>query len=143
MKMKHFATITISILILAIGILLLSSCKRGSNSSSGEGISLKIQTEKMDDSAIQEELLIGSWEDSSPAALHFSLFEDGTARSDNMQTLLYKKWKVNKNQIIFTIESIGNDTSSIENVPYEIEKLTKNKLILRNGEFLLHYTKKP
>lgn len=88
--MKHFTIITISILILAIGILLFSSCKRGSNTSSGEGINSKIQTEKMADSAIQEEFLIGSWEDSSPSALHFTLFEDGTARSDNMQTLLYK-----------------------------------------------------
>jgi hypothetical protein len=140
--MKHFTTITICILISGIGIFLFSSCKKGSNSSFGEGINSKIQTEKIADFAVQKEFLIGSWEDSSPAALHFTLFEDGTARSDNMQTLLYKKWKVNGTQIIFTIESIGNDTSSVENRTYNIEKLTKNKLILRNGEFLLHFTKK-
>lgn len=38
------------------------------------------------------ELLIGSWLDDSKAKLHFTLFENGKASSDNMKTLIYKRW---------------------------------------------------
>ncbi len=59
----------------------------------------------------------------SEAALNFTLLADDTAKSDNMKTLLYKKWRVAGNNIIFTIESIGNHTSSTDDEVYEIIKL--------------------
>lgn len=104
-------------------VIFLSSCKN-------DGKRTTINRSKTE---IEKEYLIGSWEDTSASALHFTLFEDGTARSDNMETLLYKSWKVNGDQITFSIESIGNGTSSTDNVTYVIEKLTKDELILRMG----------
>ena len=85
--------------------------------------------------------IIVSWKDNSESALNFTLFEDGTARSDNMKTLLYKSWKQEGNQITFTVQSIGNGTCSVSDVTYIIDKLTKDKLILRKGEYLFEYTK--
>ncbi|GAA4441464.1 hypothetical protein GCM10023091_26770 [Ravibacter arvi] len=89
-----------------------------------------------------QHLLIGSWLDLSQAALHFSMFEDGTARSDNMKTLLYKKWRVAGDTLILTAESIGNGTSSTGDEVFHIEELTPSKLVLKQGENLLEYKKK-
>ncbi len=95
----------------------------------------------LEKSIVEKEFLVGSWKDTSPSALHFTLFNDGTAHSDNMNTLLYKNWNVKGNQITFTVESIGNGTSSIDTVTYIIEKLYVNELILRRGTNLSEYTK--
>ncbi|MCK9628570.1 MAG: lipocalin family protein [Bacteroidales bacterium] len=92
--------------------------------------------------AIGQELLTGSWKDTSPSALHFTLFKDGTARSDNMKTLLYKNWSVKDNQITFTVESIGNGTSSTDKITYIVEKLTDKEMVLRSGESIYKYKKK-
>jgi len=44
---------------------------------------------KIEKSAVTDtSSLIGSWEDQSEKALHFTLNADGTAQSDNMATLL-------------------------------------------------------
>ena len=91
---------------------------------------------------INKKLLIGSWLDSSKAALHFSMFEDGTARSDNMSTLLYEKWRLEGNKLILTAKSIGNKNSSVDDEVYEIKKLTDKKMILKNKEFSLEFIKK-
>ncbi len=40
---------------------------------------------ELSDVLIDETLLIGSWLDSSESVLHFSIFQDGTAHSDNME----------------------------------------------------------
>ncbi len=86
--------------------------------------------------------MIGSWLDSSKAALHFSMFEDGTARSDNMSTLLYEKWRLEGNKLILTAKSIGNKNSSVDDEVYEIKKLTDKKMILKNGDYSLEFIKK-
>lgn len=126
----------IHILLLIGCILLLGSCKNDTKSPTQNESNPKIE-----ESIIEKELLVGSWEDSSKSALHFTLFKNGTARSDNMATLLYKNWSVKGNQINFTIESIGNGSSSIDTVTYIIEKLTRDELILRKGTSLTEYTK--
>ncbi|MDX1365045.1 lipocalin family protein [Arenibacter latericius] len=127
----------IHILFLTIGVLFLGSCKiDGKSTAKNEEIS------KIKESTIDKDLLVGSWKDTSKSALHFSLLKNGTARSDNMKTLLYKNWKVKGNQITFTIKSIGNGTSSIDTITYIIEKLTRDKLILRDGTYQSEYTKK-
>lgn len=59
-----------------------------------------------------------------------------------MKTLLYKSWSVNGNEITFTIESIGNGTSSIDVETYTIDQLTKDQLILSKGGYKPEYTKK-
>ena len=77
--------------------------------------------------------LIGSWFLTEPAeaGISFMLNTDGSAKSLSMATLLYHKWRrVKNNQIIFTIESIGNHTNSIDNKRYTIKYLDDKKLIL-------------
>jgi len=73
--------------------------------------------------------------------LHFSINADGTAKSDNMETLLYQKWEVKNNQLYLTAESIGNGSSSTNTAVYEIQKLNKNQMILKQGEMLFEYKK--
>ena len=137
--MKNLATKSkiIPITFLMLGLLLLGACKNDTKTTMDNEMNSKHQK-----SEVENELLVGSWLDSSDAALHFTLFNDGTARSDNMNTLLYKNWKVKGNQITFIIESIGNGTSSVDTLTYNIEKLTKNKLILKKDNYLSEYTKK-
>ncbi len=130
-------TKTIHILFFIVGVLLLGSCKNDRKSTTSNEANSKIEG-----SIVEKEFLVGSWKDTSKSALHFTLLKNGTARSDNMKTLLYKNWKVKGNQITFTIESIGNGTSSTETVTYLIEKLTRDELILRKGNYLFEYTKK-
>jgi outer membrane lipopolysaccharide assembly protein LptE/RlpB len=127
---------TIQTPFLIAAILLLVSCDYNWRSTTNNKPKLELEN-----SIDKQELLIGSWKDTSKSALHISLFKNGTARSDNMKTLLYKNWSVKGNQITFTIESIGNGNSTTENVTYIIEKLTNNELILRKGIYLTKYKK--
>lgn len=91
---------------------------------------------------IKEKQLIGSWLDTSERKLHFTLFKDGTARSDNMETLLYRKWRMEGNNLILTEESIGNGNTSIGDYEYEIVLLNDKALSLKNGKFIERYVKK-
>ncbi len=134
-------TKTIQILLLS-GLFLLGSCKNERKSTTDSKTTFEIQNEEKHSSTINKDLLVGSWKDNSESALHFTLFKNGSARSDNMETLLYKKWKLSGNQIIFTVESVGNGTSSIDDETYIIDKLTEDRLVLKNGEYLFEYTKK-
>ncbi len=93
-------------------------------------------------SEINEELLIGSWLDTSESKLHFTLFADSTARSDNMETLLYRKWRLQGKSLILTEESIGNGTTSVGDYEYEIVSLNDKTLSLKNGKFTKQYVKK-
>jgi len=86
-------------------------------------------------------LLIGSWKDKSSAALHFSLLSDGSARSDNMQTLLYQKWSVKGNKLTLTIKSIGNGNSSVSEEVFDIYKLDEESLILKQDNIVFEYSK--
>ncbi|MDP8268494.1 MAG: lipocalin family protein [Candidatus Tenebribacter davisii] len=85
--------------------------------------------------------LIGSWKDKSSAALHFSLFSDGSARSDNMKTLLYQKWSAKDNKLTLTIKSIGNGNSSVSEEIFDIYKLDKECLILKQDHIIFEYSK--
>ena len=87
------------------------------------------------------EAIEGSWHDNSHAALHFSLFKDGTARSDNMETLVYKNWRVDGQNIIFTIESRGNQISSIDEIVYQVYQIENDKLVLMRNGMTFSYTK--
>ena len=86
-------------------------------------------------------LLIGSWKDKSSAALHFSLLSDGSARSDNMKTLLYQKWSVKGNKLTLTIKSIGNGNSSVSEEVFDIYKLDEESLILKQDNIVFEYSK--
>lgn len=84
--------------------------------------------------AIDKKLLHGSWLDDSEAALHFTLNRDGSAKSDNMATLLYKKWQLKGNQVTFTIESIGNHTSSTDDEIYTIVQIDGRMMELKDSQ---------
>lgn len=135
--MKTIKTNTLQAILLMVGILLTASCNNDNKNSQNNKT-----TPAIENTDIEKDLIVGSWEDTSPAALHFTLLKDGTAHSDNMKTLLYKKWSVKGNQITFTIESIGNQTSFIDEDTYTIEKITKDELILKKGDYLSKYIRK-
>jgi hypothetical protein len=85
--------------------------------------------------------IIGSWEDQSEKALHFTLNADGTAQSDNMTTLLYQQWSVKDNQLFVVAKTVGNKQTSIDTIVYSIQKLNDNELILKRGDLILDYKK--
>lgn len=92
-------------------------------------------------STINRDFLIGSWKDQSTSALDFSLFADGSAKSDNMETLLYQKWSVENNQLYLVAKSIGNGTSSIDTGIYDIQKLDESQMTLKRGKLIFNYKK--
>ena len=124
-------------LILVSGLFLIS-CKSNNKKSDEE---FKDQKETEQKSTIDTSYLVGSWEEQSEKALHFTLFADGTAQSDNMATLLYQKWNVRGNQLYLVSKSIGNGISSIDTTMYEIQKVNESQMILKRGDLILEYKK--
>lgn len=97
---------------------------------------------KIEKSAVADtSSLIGSWEDQSEKALHFTLNADGTAQSDNMATLLYQQWRVKDNQLFLVAKSVGNKQTSIDTIVYSIQKLNASELIIKRGDLILEYKK--
>lgn len=127
------------VLLLVSGLIIFGSCKEDKKLKD-EKSNLEIQ--KKSYTNINKKLLVGSWLDSSESALHFSMFEDGTSRSDNMKTLVYEKWRLEGNRLILTAKSIGNGSSSVGDEIYEIQELTDKKMTLKNGEYFLEFIKK-
>ena len=97
---------------------------------------------KIEKSAVTDtSSLIGSWEDQSEKALHFTLNADGTAQSDNMATLLYQQWSVKDNQLFLVAKSVGNKQTYIDTIVYSIQKLDHSELIIKRGDLILEYKK--
>jgi len=97
---------------------------------------------KIEKSAVTDtSSLIGSWEDQSEKALHFTLNADGTAQSDNMGTLLYQQWSVKDNQLFLVAKSVGNKQTYIDTMVYSIQKLNDSELIIKRGDLILDYKK--
>ena len=97
---------------------------------------------KIEKSAVTDtSSLIGSWEDQSEKALHFTLNADGTAQSDNMATLLYQQWSVKDNQLFLVAKSVGNKQTYIDTIVYSIQKLNDSELIIKQGDLILEYKK--
>ena len=71
----------------------------------------------------------------------FILNPDGTAKSVNMATLQYETWTLNGNELTMTGRSIGNGQTIEFTQNYEIEKLTSDTLILRDGDVTYTYTR--
>lgn len=94
-------------------------------------------------SKIDTSLLIGSWEDQSESALHFTLRSDGTAQSDNMTTLLYSKWEVKNNLLYLVAESVGNGISYVDTMLYEIQQLDEHQLLLKRDDLISTFKKGP
>ena len=132
MNLKNILT-----LVLVSGLFLIS-CK-STKKKSDEDFTDQKKTEQK--STIDTSYLIGSWEEQSEKALHFTLYADGTAQSDNTATLLYQKWNVKSNQLYLVSKSIGNGISSVDTTMYEIQKLNESQMILKRGDLILEYKK--
>jgi len=124
--------------LLFISGLFLTSCSNNQEASD-EGTKNDKAIEQK--STVNRDFLIGSWKDESKSALDFSLFADGSAQSDNMKTLLYQKWSVEDNRLYLVAKSIGNGTSSIDTMIYDIQKLDEGQMTLKRGELILNYKK--
>lgn len=125
--------------LLLMGLISLGACKENKNT---EEKKLKKEGLEKSETLVNKQLLVGSWLDTSESQLHFSMLQDGTARSDNMATLLYQKWRVEGSKLILTVKSIGNGSSSIDEESYEIKTLTEEKLVLQNGDYNMEYKRK-
>tara|TARA_R110001632_G_scaffold153500_6_gene271345 strand:+ start:140 stop:559 length:420 start_codon:yes stop_codon:yes gene_type:complete len=131
----------LSTLLMITGVLAIGSCREDKNKNHGQG---NIEQEHLNQISadIKEDLLLGSWLDTSESALHFSLLPDGSARSDNMATLLYEKWRLEGTNLILTVKSIGNGSSSTTEEVYQIHTLTEKKMTLRDRESVYNYVRK-
>ena len=84
-----------------------------------------------------EENLINTWLEPIPGneteLQGFTLFEDGTAESVNMATLVYENWELKNNlELILTSKSIGNGQTLNEKTVYTIESLNEQELKLKS-----------
>ena len=59
-----------------------------------------------------------------------------------METLLYQKWELKGDSLILTMKSIGNGTTSIDEMAYKIEMPNSNKMILLTEYSSNEYLKK-
>ena len=117
--------------------LLIISCQNANNDANKDHTDSKIEKSAVTDTST----LIGSWEDQSEKALHFTLNGDGTAQSDNMATLLYQQWSVKDNQLFLVAKSVGNKQTHIDTIVYSIQKLNDSELIIKQGDLILEYKK--
>ena len=91
--------------------------------------------------------IIGSWVmpiEGQPRKMQgIKLEENGEASSINMETLVYKYWEQQGDNLYLTVKSIGN-SMEIEGIDtLKIEKLTTDSLILNsNYGYTLRYVRK-
>jgi len=112
------------------------------NNTIKEGEPEKTITETVKDTT---NLLVGSWVQPNPIndkeVQGFLINSDGTAESINMATLLYKKWWQEDGKLILIMESVGNGSSSIDTLKYDIVKNTTTELELKMGDYTDKYTR--
>ena len=90
--------------------------------------------------------MVGSWIEPIPGQKDkyqgFTLHDDSTAESINMNTLLIQKWRLDKGYLVLTEKSIGNGSSSIGDERYKIDVVGKKKLRLIRGSYSFEYERK-
>ena len=125
---------------LLIGLFLISCSSNNSNRKNQKETTI-IQNKYQSNA----ELLLGRWVEPNPInqkeVQGIELLKDGNAKSINMATLLYSKWWTKNNQLFLVEKSIGNHTSSVDTISYNIIKLDSDSLILRNSYRELKYKK--
>jgi hypothetical protein len=119
--------------------LALTSCNQSQKQETKDEKVPKIKTEK------ETNLLIGSWVEPNPINENelqgIVIKENGIAESINMATLIYKKWWKDANKLILVAESVGNGTSSLDTIKYEVIKLNEKELELKNNDYTVKYKK--
>ena len=90
-------------------------------------------------------MLYGKWVQPNPIndkeVQGFTLNQDGSASSINMETLKYKCWNFSNGKLLLVAESIGNSSSSIDTTTYEVETISNTKLTLKLNEYREEYKK--
>ena len=90
--------------------------------------------------------IIGSWVEPNPIndkeVQGFELITGGNAKSINMTTLVYKNWWLKNKQLYLVSESIGNHTSSIDTMAYDIIKIDRDSLIIKKQNLIFSYRRK-
>lgn len=69
------------------------------------------------------------------------LEKDGKASSINSATLQYKNWERKWDTLVLSGQSLGNGQTIDFVDSYQIEKLSADELVLKNGDMTLNYTK--
>lgn len=89
--------------------------------------------------------LVGRWAEPNPINAQevqgIEMMEDGTAKSINMATLLYSKWWIKDQKLYLVEESLGSGGSTIDTASYEIIKVGKDSLVLKNNDQIIRYKK--
>jgi hypothetical protein len=70
-----------------------------------------------------------------------SLEKDGKASSINSATLQYKSWVRQGDTLVLSGQSLGNGQTIDFVDSYQIEKLSNDELVLKNGDMTINYTK--
>lgn len=88
-------------------------------------------------------LLIGSWVEPNPINANevqgIKINENGTAKSINMSTLVYKKWWKENDKLALVFESVGNGLTIIDTTKFEIIKLNHNELEIKDNDYTIKY----
>lgn len=89
--------------------------------------------------------LNGRWVEPVPGMEHMTqgieISSNGRAQSINMATLQYSAWQRSGDTLTLTGRSIGNGQTIDFTETYDIEKLTRDELILRHGDQIIKYTR--
>ena len=67
----------------------------------------------------------------------FILNQNGTARSINMATLLFKNWNLDDRQLTLQYESIGNKQTIVGSDTLNVIKIDADSLILGNDKTVI------
>ena len=90
--------------------------------------------------------IIGSWVEPNPInskeVQGFELLSGGKAKSINMATLVYTNWWLKNKQLYLVSESIGNQTSSIDTIAYDIIKIDKDSLTIKKESMIFSFSRK-
>lgn len=88
--------------------------------------------------------LVGSWVEPVPGRSRevqgFTLYDNGQATAINMKTLRYKRWRVEGNKLIFTVQNVVNSWASDEDESYTFA-FCEQKLCLTAGGITQAYSK--
>lgn len=126
------------LLLTALLMIALSGCTNTTNETTREDTTSAI-------GEIAPETLFGSWVELVPGneseKQGVILQADSIAVSINMATLITTKWWTDNSNLFLVQTSIGNEVSYTDTAVYKIESITNDKLVLKDGDLTISYTK--
>ena len=133
-------------IVLGIFVFILAACQgKAKNQESTEDINTEeLQSENIISSpADLIEEFYGSWIEPNPINTEqvqgIALKEDSIAESINKATLATSKWWVDDSNLYLIQQSIGNGITTTDTVAFEVDKISSDSLILRDGELFIYY----